>query len=136
MSSSEDLYKVLECDSNATYEEIKRNYQRLIKEHHPDKHLTQESELFKKIDKAWKILRDTELRKEYDASAMENDVSSNGVVYDTIKLDELEFDENSCAHYFCRCGNSIVISRYQLSCTQNDITIECDYCSNGIVVNV
>jgi len=34
-----DHYELLECDLNATIEEIKKNYRKLSKEYHPDKHM-------------------------------------------------------------------------------------------------
>ena len=66
----EDLYLTLEVPNNATFEEIKQSYQRLILKYHPDKYDNTaddtEKQKFFNIQKAWETLRDENLRKQYN----------------------------------------------------------------------
>lgn len=59
-----DPYRTLGVESDATQEEIKKEYRRLAIEHHPD--AGGDKEKFKDIQEAGEILADPESRKEYD----------------------------------------------------------------------
>ena len=61
-----NLYHVLELDNNATSHDIKKSYRRLAKIYHPDKNNGKDEE-FKKLQLAYEILSDIELKKDYDA---------------------------------------------------------------------
>ena len=65
-----DYYEVLEIDSSATDEEIRRAYRRLALRWHPDKCLPEqrsEAEIqFKRIAEAYDCLQDPERRAYYD----------------------------------------------------------------------
>ena len=64
---SENLYKLLEVNENATPEEIKKSYRKLSMKYHPDKNPDPSVvELFKKINGAYDILGDSEKKREYD----------------------------------------------------------------------
>lgn len=133
---NENLYSVLECDSSATSEELKYKYQQLIKKYHPDKQGNEDNatnEAFLKIDKAWKILRDPESRKQYDASQCQDDFAEHSLIYAYLSDDDLSFDENNVAYYPCRCGNNFVIEKCDL--VKNKLIIECEECTNCICVN-
>jgi len=60
-----NLYHVLQLDNNATFHDIKKSYRRLAKIHHPDKNKGKDEE-FKKLQLAYEILSDIELKKDYD----------------------------------------------------------------------
>lgn len=60
-----NLYHVLQLDNNATFHDIKKSYRRLAKIHHPDKNNGKDEE-FKKLQLAYEILSDIELKKDYD----------------------------------------------------------------------
>ncbi|CAK9435296.1 uncharacterized protein LODBEIA_P57390 [Lodderomyces beijingensis] len=66
----EDLYEILEIESNATAVEIKKAYRKLALKYHPDKASGTEREeaevQFKKISYAYEILIDEEKRYRYD----------------------------------------------------------------------
>jgi len=64
-----NLYKILKISENATVEEIKRAYRDLVKIHHPDK--GGNPEIFNDITRAYKILINENLRKEYDKTGIE-----------------------------------------------------------------
>lgn len=64
----EDLYKILELESNATNEDIKKSYKKLALKYHPDKNPgnLEASEKFKKISHAYNILSDSKKKGIYD----------------------------------------------------------------------
>ncbi len=64
---NKDLYKILDVNYDATTEEIKLSYRKLVRLYHPD---VTGNDLgiskFKEIQEAYEILTDTEKRKKYD----------------------------------------------------------------------
>ena len=68
----EDYYSVLEISTSALSEDIKKAFYRLVGKYHPDgKESPEEKSLGNKqmmvINNAYRILRDAQLREEYDA---------------------------------------------------------------------
>lgn len=62
-----DYYKILEINEDASMEEIKKAYRKLIAKYHPD--IYKESDAHQKsieINKAYQILSDEESKAEYD----------------------------------------------------------------------
>lgn len=59
-----DLYEILDLDIETSQEEIKSAYVKLVKKNHPDQGGS--SEQFQKITRAYEILYNKEIRKEYD----------------------------------------------------------------------
>lgn len=73
----EDYYEILGVSKDATDEEIKKAYKKLVKIWHPDLHHDKESKekaekMMKKINEAYSILRDSNKRKEYDMGINDN----------------------------------------------------------------
>ena len=61
-------YEILNISPNATKQEIKNQYKKLVKMYHPDVNSTAEAEeIFKEINRAAQILLDDEKRKNYDS---------------------------------------------------------------------
>lgn len=61
------LYDVLGVSQNASETEIHRQYQELARQYHPDKSSVEGAkEKFLKVTEAWKVLRDSQKRQEYD----------------------------------------------------------------------
>jgi len=58
----ENYYEILQVSRNATEEEIKKAYARLLRKHNPEK----DQENFKKIREAYETLSNAEKRKSYD----------------------------------------------------------------------
>ena len=70
---SEDYYKILGVQKNASEEEIKKTYRKLAMKYHPDhtKGDKDAEEKFKKLSEAYAVLSDKEKRKEYDTFGSE-----------------------------------------------------------------
>jgi curved DNA-binding protein len=70
---SEDYYKILGVQKNASSDEIKKAYRKLAMKYHPDhtKGDKNAEEKFKKISEAYAVLSDKEKRQEYDTFGSE-----------------------------------------------------------------
>ena len=135
----ENLYEILECSPMSTTEELRKSYISLAKRFHPDKLSASEdtgadsNQDFIKIDKAWKILKDPELRSEFDAKWQERLVSQDLPIQDTVPFEEFDFvSEEDIFVYPCRCGSDYVLS--QTDVTLNFDIVCCESCSLTIRV--
>ena len=64
-NSTKDYYAVLGVDKDASQIEIDRSYKRLAAKHHPDRGGSEER--MKLLNEAYGVLKDTSLRRSYDA---------------------------------------------------------------------
>lgn len=126
-----NYYSILNCDQCASYEELKQSYQELIRKYHPDKRNGFE-DTFLIIDKAWKTLRDENLRKEYDIYLKTQLIENNTMIHAELTVKDLTFDDKGEANYPCRCGNNfLILSDYIV---EEKCIIECNECSNCISI--
>ena len=64
---SNNYYKILGVDKNATFADIKKAYRTLSLKYHPDRNSsTEATQKFQDINEAYETLSDEELRKKYD----------------------------------------------------------------------
>ncbi|CAL1547697.1 unnamed protein product [Lymnaea stagnalis] len=144
----DNLYEILHCRFGDSVESLKKSYMSLVRLHHPDKlpqHSSSDSgldfqrdnvntEMFIKIDRAWKILSNPHLRAQYDAKWHERTLVQNLPIQDTVFFKDFEFDETENMYkYTCRCG-----SYYLLSNSESEFHFDiicCDTCSLTIKVN-
>lgn len=136
-----NYYEILDCHSNDSIDVIKKSYQSLILKHHPDKSAQANSDLsdverFQAIDEAWKVLRDVEKRKQYDAEMQQHRFNDTPIVHAIVRRNEFEWNaEMEQSVYPCRCGGLFVLP-VDCATTEtpspeqiDDIFIECDECS-------
>ena len=95
MEQNENItfYNIMGVETNASFSEIKDAYRNLIIQHHPDK--GGNKNIFQKIQDAWAVLRDSELRRKYDAEKLASDIKAfKGIVASEIPLTDFDYDEN------------------------------------------
>jgi curved DNA-binding protein len=68
----EDCYEVLQLSPNADQDTIERVYRVLVKRYHPDNQETGNSEKFRRVVEAHRVLSDPEKRAAYDVRYDEN----------------------------------------------------------------
>ena len=123
----ENYYETLGCQSNATHEELKQAYQKLALEYHPDKlcqhasaaccavqadKMEESTQQFITIDRAWKVLGDTDMRKEYDARWTSRCAAQKWPIQDEVDFTDFEWDDNEHIYFYsCRCGGEYVLSK-------------------------
>ncbi|CAH2045978.1 unnamed protein product [Thlaspi arvense] len=114
----ETHYEILSVKEDASYEEIRNSYRSAILQSHPDKlNCSSDDEKFLKIQKAWGVLSDAELRVVYD-----NDLRSSrqdGITADEISIEDMSVeitgeDEAMEIFYQCRCGDYFSVDSTEL----------------------
>ena len=123
IDSQEDLYELLEADPALTDKELKNKYKQLVMKYHPDKNpdCKQCKEKFDKIMKAYEVLGNKEMRKNYDQNSGHiTDIKSasltltptlyNTIVYSSKELWVVQvYDStNEFCHYFGELWEEII----------------------------
>lgn len=67
-----NYYRILNVNTNASQEEIKRAYRRLSRKYHPDNAGEQYREKFDSVQEAYAVLGDEEKREVYDRQIVES----------------------------------------------------------------
>ena len=66
MDFNKNYYDILEINKEASPEEIKSNYRKLAKEHHPDVTQNHDDSKFKELSQAYEVLSDSSEKEKYD----------------------------------------------------------------------
>src|ERR687886_1603491 len=71
---AKSLYESLGVSKNASQDEIKKAYRKLVRQYHPDKNPGDEAAeaRFKEVQAAYDVLSDAEKRKQYDRFGSQN----------------------------------------------------------------
>ena len=120
-----NAYELLECKHDATADELKQSYHKLLLHCHPDKIGTDACQsasvdLFMKIQSAYKLLSDSEARASYDSILKQIELKEKATelnATDILTLDN-DFDlnvENNVYSRRCRCGDIVSIEKDYLS---------------------
>jgi len=122
----ENYYEVLGVLPTATSQELKRAFQHLAQQYHPDKTYTNtllsDRHDFTAILKAWKVLGDPELRKQYDAAWIQTCTAQAQPVQDTVSIEQFDITADGQRVFPCCCGGE-----YEL--TLQDMEYRVDYLS-------
>lgn len=98
MAEKRDYYEVLGIDKNATLEEIKKAYKKLVIQYHPDKYSTKSieeqkeaEEKFKEIAEAYDVLSNPEKKERYDTFGFNDATSQSFSDFDMDEFLEKQF---------------------------------------------
>lgn len=126
-----NYYEVLLSSIDASHDQLKSNYKKLILQHHPDKSGKSNSDRFRLIQEAWDTLGNPQKRQQFDEKLKFFYRSpKNVILYDTVKVEELERDDAG-DFFMCRCGgyyDMTVDLKIQLR-TLHAVYISCPSCS-------
>eukprot|EP01095_Lingulamoeba_sp_RSL-Kostka_P015992 TRINITY_DN758_c1_g4_i1.p1 TRINITY_DN758_c1_g4~~TRINITY_DN758_c1_g4_i1.p1 ORF type:complete len:145 (-),score=51.52 TRINITY_DN758_c1_g4_i1:224-658(-) len=121
--NEKNLYEILGVDTDASTEEIKQKYHSLAKFYHPDKNKGHSAVVvFEKIQHAYSILKDVDLKNKYDEQLLSEDPN----ISDEVDINDMNFVGDSF-EYDCRCGYKYIILEDDLS--QGYDTVQCSGCS-------
>uniref|UniRef100_A0A3B3DVX6 DnaJ heat shock protein family (Hsp40) member C24 n=1 Tax=Oryzias melastigma TaxID=30732 RepID=A0A3B3DVX6_ORYME len=94
-----DLYAVLGAHPSDSVQQLRRRYQQLALQFHPDRvggehSSTAESAVsrFLEVDAAWKILSDQNTRRQYDSQRRAEALTQDCPVDSTVHLEDMNFD--------------------------------------------
>lgn len=125
-----NFYKVLNCDEDASLEEIRKNYRELILKFHPDKQNVKDSYQFCIIQEAWNVLSDPRRRQLFDEELFLR--NSEPILYGTFDLSDFYHDTKSKTYsHICRCGGNYYLEEEELRLTRTFQTLHlpCENCS-------
>jgi molecular chaperone DnaJ len=121
---AKSLYESLGVSKNATQDEIKKAYRKLVREVHPDKN-TGNEERFKEVQGAYDVLSDPEKRKRYDAVGSTNGRPSGGFNPGGTTYDFADFDLGDIfGGLFNRGGGGRQQQQQQRGQRGNDVEVE------------
>jgi diphthamide biosynthesis protein 4 len=155
-------YEILRVKENATLEEIKAAYRKMVLILHPDKKATitskdsvsissnaarADEKEFTHIQLAWECLRDEGMRSKYDDD-LQRKRQKRSLMYNKatlVHLHEMHREEVDCENdighietqymfsYKCRCGDTFEIFEDEI-CKDSQTVFECKSCTLAITI--
>ena len=153
-----NAYDILECKQDASQEELKTSYHRLLLIHHPDKQIKQTSGIdkFLFLQSAYKLLSNSTSRLNYDSLLKQTElkqkasqINDNDESMSLLLDKDFEFDSELAMYTReCRCGGFYSIRKVQLNDLLENLlnenekdtsallvaSLECNTCS--LLINV
>lgn len=134
LMEKQTFYEILECNPDASTEEIKKSYHNLILKYHPDKQNKTESKEFIIINQAWEVLRSADKRRAYNAELLQAQFNDQAIVYEILSPSDFRYDSSTETYcYSCRCGGLYYLPEFKDDTVQpsesEELFIECDECS-------
>ncbi|KAK4002767.1 hypothetical protein OUZ56_004569 [Daphnia magna] len=127
-----NFYRVLGVESNASLADMKQRYHQLCLKYHPDKNQGANNEDFIKVQLAFQVLSDPNLKQHYDVQHVAH-TNKCVAIHDQMSISELNFD-GSVYETNCRCGGSFVLFKEATELSLAEIYVTCDTCSLCISV--
>lgn len=134
----EDLYHILQSDPKSTREQLKQNFKQLALQHHPDKNQCTDGSFFVKLNNAWEILGNEEMRHEYDVRWRERCTVQDLPIQEEVEFSEFYAEDcegEEVYKYQCRCGGDFTVTetdaklRFDIICCETcSLTIKVLYC--------
>ncbi|XP_008309313.1 dnaJ homolog subfamily C member 24 [Cynoglossus semilaevis] len=119
---TKDLYAVLGAEPSDSVQQLKHRYQRLALQYHPDRLVGEGSteaetgvRKFLEVEAAWRILSDTDTRKNYDQQRRAQELKQDWPVDSTVSLEDMTWDQAESVYtYCCRCGGGFNITKEEV----------------------
>ena len=106
-----EYYKLLNIDSKANLEEIKKSYKKMALEFHPDRNKNPDAEdRFKDISKAYQVLSDSDKRRQYDLMGDVENMSFDNTCHFDIFNSFFGDMGKSFSRVFSETGNNLLKS--------------------------
>ncbi|XP_070763998.1 dnaJ homolog subfamily C member 24 [Enoplosus armatus] len=121
-AAEKDLYAVLGASPSDSVQQLRRRYQQLALQCHPDRlggECPSEAESgvkrFLEVDAAWRILSDQNTRRQYDLQRRAQELKQDGPLDSTVYLEDMIWDHDECVYtYSCRCGGGFSVSEEEV----------------------
>nr|XP_018896012.1 PREDICTED: DPH4 homolog [Bemisia tabaci] len=120
----ESYYTILGVSENSSLEEIRKQYQNLALQYHPDKLSPDQEndpavkEKFLRITEAWETLRDPGKRRVYDSILLENALDDNSLKFDSVSYHSLNFVDSSHSTKWSKTSGDAPIAPPDIQATQ------------------
>ncbi|EAR96725.2 chaperone DnaJ (macronuclear) [Tetrahymena thermophila SB210] len=135
MATVSNYYEILEVSIDATFEEIKKSFQKKIRQEHPDKSSDENSQkIASKLIEAYKVLSDDNLRSEYNKQYEQQHQKANrGQCFDQINLEK----QSNLIDYECeQCGEINTIQIDSRNKDEDFVIVECIGCNLKLQINL
>ncbi|VVB70477.1 Chaperone protein DnaJ [uncultured archaeon] len=133
---AKDYYSILGLSRNASDEDIKKAYRKIVLECHPDRNKSKEAhEKFKEATEDYSILSDSQKKQKYDSGGFDqnNDFNfSNGAGFNTTNFEDLGFNVQDLFRDFF--GQNFEQTESQQKIYLIGITLE--ECFSGVTKNL